>query len=376
MNTAMNQGLKVEFQQQLGDTCLAIDVEIPASGITVLFGRSGAGKTSVINAVSGLSLPDSGIVCLNGRMLLNTQAGINVPIEQRKVGYVFQEARLFPHYTVRGNLRYGMKLHHDNSSMWRDVIDLLALEPLLARYPNALSGGEKQRVAIARALLSNPEILLMDEPLASLDLPRKREVMPFLEHLAQRINIPIVYVTHSIDELLRLAHYLVLMEQGRVIESGLVEEVWRSQAMHPWLGVNERSSLFSASIHHQWEEYGLTEVLLNQQVPVWVQHCKGVQGDALRVQIRATDVSIALDKPTNTSIRNVLAAYVAEIRHLHNDNAARYVEIRLNLAPDCELWATISEWALHELNLEVGQRLYAQIKGVSISQRDVIPFTS
>ncbi|MGO1296958.1 MAG: molybdenum ABC transporter ATP-binding protein ModC [Vibrio sp.] len=368
----LNTGLRVKFEQQLGDTSLAIDMQIPANGITVLFGRSGAGKTSVINAISGLSLPDSGVIRLNERVLFQSSQKVNVAVEQRKVGYVFQEARLFPHYTVQGNLRYGMKTKHVRHDMWQVVIDLLELAPLLTRYPNALSGGEKQRVAIGRALLSDPDILLMDEPLASLDLPRKREVMPFLEQLSERVDIPIVYVTHSLDELLRLAHYLVLIEQGRVVEAGPVEQVWSSETMRPWLDMQERSSLFTGTVYQQWESYGLTEVRLNQHIPLWVQHYDGEIGDTLRVQIRATDVSVVLDQPVKTSIRNIIPAKVAAICHLHNDNGGRYIELTLQLAPACELSATITEWAWQDLQLAVGQSLYAQIKGVSISQSDVI----
>lgn len=365
-------GLQVQFEQQLGDTSLAMDMHIPAKGITVLFGRSGAGKTSVINAISGLSQPDSGVICLNDRVLFHHEQGVNLPVEQRKVGYVFQEARLFPHYTVQGNLRYGMKTKHPRSDMWQSVLELLELEPLLARYPTALSGGEKQRVAIGRALLSEPDILLMDEPLASLDLPRKREVMPFLEQLAERIHIPIVYVTHSLDELLRLANYLILIEQGRVLEAGAVEQVWSSETMRPWLDMSERSSLFSGRVHQQWQSYGLTELRLNQHIPLWVQHYAGAVGETVRVQIRATDVSVVLDKPKNTSIRNILLATITAIRHLHNDHGGRYVELTLRLGEQCELWAMITEWAWQELQLTIGQSLYAQIKGVSMTQSDVI----
>lgn len=361
--------LTLQFQKQLGDTFFDIDIELPNRGITAIFGRSGAGKTSLINVISGLIRPEQGEIRIAERVLFSSKNRVNLPIEKRRVGYVFQEARLFPHYTVKGNLHYGIKQF--DATYFDSVVELLAIAPLLDRYPNALSGGEKQRVAIGRALLSQPDILLMDEPLASLDLPRKREVMPFLEQLADRIQIPILYVTHSLDEILRLANYLVLIQEGRVVNAGAVEAVWSSETMRPWHDLSEHSTLFSGEIYKQYDEYSITELRLAPQVPLWVQQVKGDAGAAVRLQIRATDVSLVLDKPSTTSIRNILPANVKQIEHRQQETGSRYVDVKLELAPNCELWATITEWALDDLQLKIGQAVFAQIKGVSISQQDV-----
>lgn len=361
--------LTLQFQKQLGETFFDIDIALPNRGITAIFGRSGAGKTSLINVISGLIRPDQGEIRISERVLFSSQSKINLPIEKRRVGYVFQEARLFPHYTVKGNLRYGIKQF--DAAYFDSVVDLLAIRPLLERYPSALSGGEKQRVAIGRALLSQPDILLMDEPLASLDLPRKREVMPFLEQLADRIQIPILYVTHSLDEILRLANYLVLIQEGKVVNAGAVEAVWSSETMRPWHDLSEHSTLFSGEIVQQHHGYSITELRLAPEVPLWVRQVKGEVGSAVRLQIRATDVSLMLERPTATSIRNILPARVQQIEHRQQDEGGRYIDVKLELAPNCKLWATITEWALDDLGLKVGMDVFAQIKGVSISQQDV-----
>jgi tryptophanyl-tRNA synthetase len=195
--------LELNFSQTLGDHCLTINETLPASGITAIFGVSGAGKTSLINAISGLTRPQRGRIVLNDRVLNDADQRICLSPDKRRVGYVFQDARLFPHYKVRGNLRYGMA--KSMAGQFDKLVALLGIEPLLDRLPSSLSGGEKQRVAIGRALLTAPELLLLDEPLASLDIPRKRELLPYLQRLAREINIPMLYVSHSLEEILHLA---------------------------------------------------------------------------------------------------------------------------------------------------------------------------
>lgn len=207
--------LEINVRKQLGKMTFAVDLQLPTQGVTALFGLSGSGKTTLINLVSGLLQPDQGYIRLNGRALVDTAKQINLAPNHRNVGYVFQEGRLFPHYSVKGNLCYGMK--RKNSAEFARIVQLLGIEHLLKRYPITLSGGEKQRVAIGRALLSQPEILLMDEPLSALDLPRKLELLDYLDKLAQEIAIPILYVTHSLEELARLAQQVVLLDQGKVI---------------------------------------------------------------------------------------------------------------------------------------------------------------
>ncbi|MDF9400953.1 molybdenum ABC transporter ATP-binding protein ModC [Vibrio sp. 1180_3] len=362
--------LKVRFNKYLGEVKLNVDLTLPGSGICAIFGRSGAGKTSLINAISGLVEPDDGEIEINGHLVYSSNKGINLPVEQRKIGYVFQEARLFPHYSVKGNLNYGVKVN--DAGYFAVITKLLALDNLLERYPHDLSGGEKQRVAIGRALLSKPDVLLMDEPLASLDLPRKREVMPFLEELAKKVKLPILYVTHSMNEILRLADHLVVIEQGKVVTSGDIEQVWSSSHMRPWQSFSEQSSLFSAHICQQNQHYALTQVELADTVKLWVQHVEGEIGSSVRLQIRANDVSVTLDKPSRSSIRNILSAKVSQIEKQQQGASKKSVAIQLELAEQCYLWATITEWALDELQLEIGTDVFVQIKGVSVSQRDIV----
>ncbi|QIL86876.1 molybdenum ABC transporter ATP-binding protein ModC (plasmid) [Vibrio sp. HDW18] len=360
--------LILQVQQQLGETRLEVDLRLPVAGICAIFGRSGAGKTSLINVISGLSTPQQGEIHIAGRTLFSSTQGINLPIEQRKIGYVFQDARLFPHYTVRGNLNYGVS--RPDAAYFASVTNLLALQPLLDRYPRDLSGGEKQRVALGRALLSKPDLLLMDEPLAALDMPRKKEVMPFLENLAQHFQLPILYVSHSTQEILRLADHLVVLEQGKVLSAGPIEQVWSSKAMRPWQSFSEQSTLFAATVTQQHPQYGLSQVCLAEGVELWVQQIEAQRGNRVRMQVRANDVSIALQKPIASSIRNILPAQIVAIEH--QAPSKKSVSLKLELAAGCYLWAVVTEWAYAELALDVGMPVFAQIKGVSVSQRDVV----
>ncbi|WP_428775663.1 molybdenum ABC transporter ATP-binding protein ModC [Vibrio sp.] len=362
--------LTIRYQQQLGDTQFNIDLELPATGITVVFGRSGAGKTSLINVVAGLQKPEQGLVRLNNTEIFNSQSGVNLPVHKRNVGYVFQEARLFPHYKVRGNLTYGIK--SGDSAFFDKVVSLLALEPLLNRYPRELSGGEKQRVAIGRALLSKPDVLLMDEPLASLDMPRKREVMPFLENLVREIAIPILYVTHSLNEVLRLADHIIVLEQGIVVAQGRLEEVWSQEVMRPWQSFSAQSSLFDAHIIEHNIAYGLTKVSLCENTSLWIQKIDANEAERIRLQIRASDVSIVLHPSKQSSIRNVLPATVVKIERQVSGNYKHSVSVKLQLCSDCVLTATVTQWAVDELGLAEGMAVFAQIKGVSVAQKDVV----
>lgn len=361
--------LILKYQQKLGETEFDVDLTLPSQGITAIFGRSGAGKTSLINAISGLKNPDNGKIEVSDKILFDSTQGIDLPVHQRRVGYVFQESRLFPHMKVSSNLKYGVKT--TDQQHFDQVVDLLSLGSLLDRYPAKLSGGEKQRVAIGRALLSKPSILLMDEPLASLDLPRKREVMPFLENLSENVKIPIVYVTHSLNEILRLSNYLVILDQGKVISAGKTEQVWASRAMRPWQSFSEQSSLFEAKIVQHNSDYALSKLALGEKTSLWVQQVDNPIDASVRLQIRANDVSLSLQKPKSTSIRNILPAVIRRVetqQHRHNKQS---VAVELELEPGCYLWATITLWALDELSLTIGQRVFAQIKGVSVAQRDI-----
>ncbi|NOH81107.1 molybdenum ABC transporter ATP-binding protein ModC [Vibrio sp. RE86] len=362
--------LVIRYTQTLGELEFDIDLTLPEKGITAVFGRSGAGKTSLINVVAGLKQPNSGLVQVNGVTLFDSDHGVNIPVHKRNVGYVFQDARLFPHYKVKNNLTYGVK--STDSVHFHRIVTLLALENLLERYPNQLSGGEKQRVAIGRALLSKPSILLMDEPLASLDLPRKREVMPFLEQLASEVEIPIIYVSHSLNEVLRLANNLVVIEKGTVAVSGPIEEVWGSSAMRPWQSFSEQSSLFEGTLIEHNTDYALSLVELDEGIRLWVQKIDGELGAPVRLQVRANDVSIMLDEPKRTSIRNILQGKITDIETQSHGSDRQSVSVKVALSNSCLLSATITAWARDELDLQIGMSVYVQIKGVSVTQKDIV----
>ncbi|EFE93922.1 molybdenum ABC transporter ATP-binding protein ModC [Serratia odorifera] len=351
--------LTLDVSQRLGELQLEVQAELPAQGITAIFGLSGAGKTSLINAIGGLTRPDRGRIVLNGRTLVDTAAGLCLPAEKRRIGYVFQDARLFPHYRVRGNLQYGMA--PSMRGQFDGIVELLGIEPLLNRLPLTLSGGEKQRVAIGRALLTAPELLLMDEPLASLDLPRKRELLPYLERLTQDVNIPILYVSHSMDEILRLAGQVMVLDGGRVLACGGLEEVWASSALRPWLQREDQSSVLCVSVLEHHPRYAMTALRLGDR-RLWVSAIAAPIGSALRIRINAADVSLVLQPPSNSSIRNILPAKVIECLE-----SAGQVEVKLAVG-DSVLWARITPWARDELAIKAGQWLYAQIKSVSISR--------
>ncbi|EJL85824.1 molybdenum ABC transporter ATP-binding protein ModC [Pantoea sp. BIGb0393] len=350
--------LHLHISQQLGDHLLDVNVNIPASGITAIFGVSGAGKTSLINAIGGLTQPQSGRIELNDRLLFDSASRVNLPPEKRRIGYVFQDARLFPHYRVRGNLQYGMA--PSMKSQFNALVALLGLESLLTRYPASLSGGEKQRVAIGRALLTAPDILLMDEPLASLDLPRKRELMPYLQKLAKQVDIPIMYVSHSLDEILQLADNVLVLDAGQVKAFGSLEKVWSSTAMRPWLPLAERTSVLRVQVLEQHPDYPMTALSLGDQ-HIWVSRVNQPLKTPLRIRIASADVSLALQPPHNTSIRNILPAQVVELLEIDDQ-----VEVKLRIGIS-ELWARISPWARDELGIRPDQWLYAQIKSVSIA---------
>ncbi len=221
----MKKMLEVVVRRKQGSFFMDVAFSVPGKGITALFGPSGVGKTSVVNMIAGLSRPDSGQIVLDRRILFDAEEGINVSPNGRRIGYIFQDGRLFPHLTVRGNLIYGMKLVPENGRYvaFDQVVDLLGIRPLLNRRPAKLSGGEKQRVAIGRAFLCSPDLLLMDEPLASLDGPRKEEVLPFIAKLCKRFSTPVLYVSHSVSEIIRLADQVVILDNGKVAASGPVE---------------------------------------------------------------------------------------------------------------------------------------------------------
>lgn len=350
--------LQLNLHQTLGQLKLAVKLDIPNKGVTAIFGRSGAGKSSLINLIAGLSTPQKGYIRLNQQTLFDSEQRINLAPEKRKIGYVFQEHRLFPHYTVENNLKYGYK--RSDSTHFLQIVQLLGIEHLLTRFPASLSGGEKQRVAIGRALLSEPQLLLMDEPLSALDLPRKQELMNYLSKLAAQIEIPILYVSHSLDEIIRLADNLILLEQGKVTLFDSVANVWHHPAFTAWQPDSQKVSLLELPISSYQSTYKMLSLALGSQ-KIWINETLHYHiGDKLRLIIASKDVSISLEELNPSSIRNILTGKITEIIP-HSDRMDIAVLVDSHI-----IWASISLWSFDELALKNGQNVYLQIKSVSL----------
>ncbi len=339
-------------------------------GITALFGRSGAGKTTILGLIAGLSRPSSGRIVIGGRVLFDSQSGIDLPTHRRSVGYVFQEGRLLPHLTVRQNLMYGSFFAARQGSATgrtrlEPVANLLGISELLGRYPATLSGGEKQRVAIGRALLAEPLVLLLDEPLASLDAPRKAEILYYIERLREELGVPIVYVSHSLDEVVRLADSLVLLSDGRVLGSGPLRDMMGRMELRPYLGRHEGGAVIEARVATQDLESGLARLEFAGGV-LEVPDVEALVGERLRIRVRARDVSIALSRPAGVSIRNVLAGTVLALSA--EEGPSLDVELEVGGAL---LIARITKKSAAELALAPGKPVFALVKSVSIDRRSV-----
>ena len=359
--------LEVDIEHRLAD--FALDIHFQAGrGLTALFGRSGAGKTSVVNAVAGLLRPRRGRIVMDGSVLLETERGIQIPTHLRRVGYVFQEGRLFPHLTVRQNLLFGRwfaPARERRAANLDDVVDLLGIAPLLDRRPGRLSGGEKQRVAIGRALLASPRLLLMDEPLASLDARRKDEILPYLERLRDEAAVPIVYVSHSIAEVTRLATTIVLISDGRVHAVGPVQEVMGRAELYPLAGRFEAGAVLGVRITAHDPRWNLTQ-LTGDFGNLTVPRLDAPVGAALRVRIRARDVILALTRPTGISALNVLAAEVERLVPIEEGA----LEVQLRLGGE-RLLARVTRRSGAALGLAAGREVFAVIKTVAIDRRSL-----
>ncbi|WP_448950257.1 molybdenum ABC transporter ATP-binding protein [Labrys neptuniae] len=335
-------------------------------GITALFGRSGSGKTTVLNAMAGLVRPDSGHIRLDGETLFEASSRIFLPPHRRRVGLVFQDAQLFPHLTARQNLLYGRFFNRTAGPRldFDAVIGVLGIEKLLGRRPNALSGGEKQRVAIGRALLASPRLLLMDEPLAALDTPRKLEILPLIERVRDEMKVPILYVSHAVEEVARLAARVVVLEAGKVTRIGPPQEVL-APAVGPVSGQRfETVSLLQAKVRHYDEHYGLS-TLDHPAGIISVPGRASPPGADVRVVVRGSDVSIAMKRPGSVSIRTMLAATVKTIEA--DDGPVARVD--LTLTGGDTLSAFITRNAVDELGLGQGDDVLAMIKAASIDAR-------
>ncbi|MGK9164842.1 molybdenum ABC transporter ATP-binding protein [Inquilinus limosus] len=355
--------LEIEIRHRQGD--FALDVGFRGEGrLTALFGRSGAGKTTVVNVIAGLVRPQHGRVVVDGRTLVDTDRGTVLPAHRRRIGYVFQEGRLFPHLTVRQNLLYGRWFtpKAERSAEFGRVVELLGIAPLLHRRPALLSGGEKQRVAIGRALLASPRLLLMDEPLASLDEARKAEILPYIERLRDEARIPIVYVSHAIGEVARLATTLVVLADGRVAAAGPVAEVMGRADLFPRA---EAGAVLEAAVEDHDDRYQLTRLRVAAGL-LTVPRVDLPAGAKVRIRIRARDVMLATRPPDHLSALNVLPATVTAIAPDDGPTA----DIGLDCAGD-RLLARLTRRSIEALGLAPGRPVHAVIKSVAFDRHTV-----
>lgn len=355
--------IEVDVRRRLGDVFIQAAFTSPPGGITALFGRSGAGKTALVNLLAGLDRPDEGRIAVEGSVLFDSEAGIDLPPEKRRLGYVFQEGRLFPHMSVRRNLTYGMKGETGNVD-FDHVVELLDLARLLARGPRDLSGGEKQRVAIGRALLASPRLLLMDEPLASLDMARKAEILPFIERLRDEFAIPIVYVSHAMEEIVRLADTLVIMSDGKVAAVGPVEELMSRLDLRPLTGRYEAGAVLTVTVEGHDVKRAITRLRFDD-VTLLVPYADIPVGEELRIRIRARDVSLSLGEPRDISILNVFPGRVVEI----SDRKDGQVDVIVDAG--ARIWARITRLAAGRLALEPGTQVHALVKAVAIDRQSM-----
>lgn len=356
--------LEVAFEHRFETFALDVNFSAQSNGITALFGPSGSGKTSTINAIAGLISPSAGQVRLDGRALFDSAAGTDLPARKRQVGYVFQDARLFPHMSVRRNLQFGARRRcaAAASEDFDHIVDLLGLGHLLQRRPRSLSGGEKQRVALGRAMLSRPRLLLLDEPLAAIDASRKAEILPYFERLRDEAGVPIVYVSHSIDEVARLADHLVVLNEGRVAAEGPVFDIMSRLDLFPLTGRFEAGAVVDARIARHDPEDSLTEVTFDRG-SLWVPALEAPEGTAVRLRIRARDVILARGEPEGLSANNVIPGEIAEIRC----DEGPYLDVQLRCGAT-QLIARITYRSLKRLGLEPGEQVYAVIKTATVDR--------
>lgn len=344
---------------------LDITLALPSRGVTALFGPSGCGKTTVLRALAGLERA-AGHVSVNGAVWQDDATGRFVPTHQRPLGYVIQDAALFPHLDVRGNLDYGRRrsAHAAERGALDASIELLGIAHLLARRPDTLSGGERQRVAIARALATGAQLLLMDEPLAALDADRKADILPYLQRLHRELAVPIVYVTHALDEVAQLADHLVLMRDGRMAAAGPLNALMARPEL-PLAQLDEAGVVIHAEVTEHDAEHGMTR-LSAHGASLWVGATAAACGQTVRVRILARDVSVTRQRPAETSILNVLPVVLDSVHREHHTALLR-LRADAGSAPDSwTLMARITSKSLNALQLHPGDALYAQIKGVAL----------
>jgi molybdate transport system ATP-binding protein len=364
--------LEIAIRHRYSGFELDVAFAIERPGITALFGPSGAGKTTVINAVAGLLLPDEGRVAVGNRVLFDSTTKSWTAPRDRRVGYVFQDARLFPHMTVEKNLRFGWRRASapmPEPEMTR-IVDMLGLAPLLQRKPAKLSGGEKGRVALGRALLTNPDVLLLDEPLAALDQARKNEILPYLERLRDETRIPMLYVSHSLDEVSRLASDLVILRNGHVEVIGSIFDVLTDLRLPDFTGGSPYGAVLETIVLRHAPQEALT-VLQFAGGELTVPRLRQSEGAQLRTHIRAEDVMLACERPAAISANNILPAKVSDIRA--SDDV--HVDVRLNCGASA-IVARITRASAARLGLQQGVEIFAIVKSVTVAPQIGVPTSS
>ncbi len=358
--------IRVDVERQAGAFRLAVSFASEGR-VTALFGRSGAGKTTLVNLIAGLTWPDRGLIEIDGETLVDTERRIALPAHRRRLGYVFQDARLFPHLSVRSNLLYGRWLS-PRPNRWGSLeatVDLLGIGHLLSRRPSGLSGGEKQRVALGRALLASPRLLLLAEPLAALAEARKAELLPYLERLRDEMRLPIVYVSHSMDEVARIADTIVVLGDGKAIASGPVDEILARSDLRPYTGQAEASSILTATVESSAND---VTVLDHPAGRLAVPGHSFPVGSLVRLRVRARDVAIAVGEPGQLSIRNRLAATITAVTPVEPP----MVEVAADAA-GTTLVASITREAAKALDLRPGMPVTALVKTASFDRMSLGP---
>ncbi len=359
--------LTVDARLSRGEFALDAAFSAETAGVIALFGASGAGKTTLVDAIAGLVRPHEGRIALGDRVLFDSGAGIDLRPERRRIGYVFQDGRLFPHLSVRGNLLYGRRFapRERRFATLERIADLLGLEAMLTRRPGTLSGGERQRVALGRALMAQPDMLLMDEPLAALDVPRKAQVIDYIERLRDEMGVPIVFVSHAVDEVARLAGTVVVMAQGRVAAAGPAADVMARLDLDPLAGIEAAGAVLEATVESHDAAYGLT-LLAVPGGTLRVPRLGLEPGRRLRVRVRARDVSLATAEPRETSVLNVFRGRVVEI----GPRRGASVDVAVDIG--ARLTARITARSADALALAPGRAVYALVKSVAVDPASLV----
>ena len=360
-------GLRVRLDVARGAFALAVDQTLPGSGVTGLFGASGSGKTTLLRCIAGFERAARGEVVLEDESWQNSARGVFIPPHQRSCGYVFQEANLFPHLSVRGNLEYAEKRVRPGGKRqsFGQTVELLGIASLLSRDTGKLSGGERQRVAIARALLASPRLLLMDEPLASLDAGRRGEILYYIERLRDEVGVPILYVSHEIEEVVRLASHMVLLSDGKVAASGPVHELMGRIELRRLIGRYEGGAVIEARVASQDLKSGLARLAFAGGELI-VPDVDALVGETLRIRVRARDVSIALEEPRSISVLNCFRGRIAEV----GAEPGASVDVRIDVS-GTPILARITRHSAERLRLAEGLEVWALVKAVSLDRHSV-----